>query len=158
MAEKVKKEEPVIIKVYLIVLFFCGVGLWLTARPVTAPKQVFLPKQSVSIDVDINNKIIDLLSSGGVTQDNIIKEYAAERSLKGEKWNEFYKTVRLVNKHSDDFEDSFRQIARSSGAGLSRTDNPDGSVTYKFFSTDKNYSNITLFNPPKSAQNKGLQR
>jgi len=129
--------------------------LWFTARPVTMPEKTFLPKQSVSADVDINNKVIDVLSSRGVTQDNIIKEYAAERTLKNEKWNEFYKTVRLVNKHSDDFEDSFRQIARSLGAGLSRTDNPDGSVTYKFFSTDKNYSNITMFNPPKSAQNKG---
>jgi hypothetical protein len=157
MAEKEKKEEPFIVKAYLIILFFCGVGLWFASHsaPETADKRSFLPKPSLSVDVDINNKVIDVLSSGGVKQDNIVKEYAAERSLKNEKWNEFYKTVRLVNKNSDDFENSFRQIARSLGTGLSRTDNPDASVTYKFYSIDKNYYNITLLNPPKSVQKKG---
>ncbi|MDR3113233.1 MAG: hypothetical protein LBU09_02545 [Endomicrobium sp.] len=154
MAEREKKEEPLIVKIYLIVLFFCGIGLWLASHPSGTVKQTFLPEKSALADIEINNKIIDVLSAGGVKQDNIVKEYAAERSLKNEKWNEFYKTVRLANRHSDYFEDSFRQIARSLGIGLSRTDNPDGSVTYKFYSPDKNYYNITLLNPSKAAQKK----
>ena len=158
MAEREKKEEPLIIKVYLIILFFCGIGLWFISIPEETVKQAFLPAKSAYVDIEINNKIIEALSAGGVKSENIVKEYAAERFLKNERWNEFYKTVRLVSKRSDDFENSFRHIARSLGAGLSRTDNPDGSVTYKFYSTDKNYSNITLLNPSKSAQKKAANK
>ncbi|MDR2192401.1 MAG: hypothetical protein LBO62_05955 [Endomicrobium sp.] len=158
MAEKEKKEEPIIIKAYLIVLFFCGVGLWFASSPSSDVKKTFFPKPHLSVDVDINNRVIDVLSAGGVKQNNIIKEYAAERSLKNEKWNEFYKTVRLVKKRADDFESSLRLIARSLGTGLSRTDNPDGSVTYKFYSTDKNYSNITFINPAKPANAKAANK
>jgi hypothetical protein len=158
MAEREKREEPLIIKIYLIILFFCGIGLWLASSPAGHVKGTFLPEKSASVDIELNNKIIEVLSASGVKQDNIVKEYAAERSLKNEKWNEFYKTVRLVSKRSDDFENSFRQIARSLGVGLSRTDNPDGSATYKFYSTDKNYSNITLLNPSRSAQKKAANK
>jgi len=150
MSQSENKNEPILIKVYLIILFFCGIGLWLAAQPSS--------KHILSVDVDINNQVNDTLSTKGVLQENILKQYARERSSRGASWNEFYKTVRLLHNHSSIFESDFRKIARSLKVGLSRTDNDDGSVTYKFYSPDRNYSNITFLNPKKFQKNKAAKK
>jgi hypothetical protein len=58
----------------------------------------------------------------------------------------------MVGKTARSFEKGVRSVVRSMRAGLSRTDNDDGSVTYKFYSPDKNYSNVIFMSPEKSSK------
>ena len=139
---KEKKQESPIIKLYIIILFFCGIGLWLAIHP--------HPKQKISIDAELDRRVVDALAAGGVTQGDILSQYVRERKTSRAQWNEFYKKIRLKDdKKAENFETSFRGIARSMEVGLSKTENPDTSITYKFFVPGRNYSNVTFVNPPK---------
>jgi len=131
------KKESILIKIYLIFLFICGIAVWLTIQPAN--------KQKISTDVILDKKIVDILVSHNIKQGNILKQFIRERSSNSMKWNEFYKTIEL-NKSAKikEFEKLFRSLARSMKIGLSRMDNPDGSVTYKFYSPSRTYSNITF--------------
>ena len=146
MSQEIKHESP-LIKIYIIVLFFCGIGLWFAMQ---SP-----PKQKISVDVELDRRITDSLSANGVTQGDILSQYARERETVSAQWNEFYKKIRLkTGRKAETFEPSFRAIARSVECGLSKTANPDGSVTYKFYVPDRNYSNITFVEPPKKSGKK----
>jgi len=139
-----KKQESVLVKVYILVLFLCGIGLWF------ATNNAGVPKQKLAIDVELEQKLVDALVAGGVAQSDVISQYARERETTTKTWNEFYKKIQLRgNKRSENFEDSFRAIARAMKLGLSKTENVDGTVTYKFYSANVNYSNITFINPKK---------
>lgn len=131
------KKESILIKIYLIFLFICGIAVWLTIQPAN--------KQKISTDVILDKKIVDILVSHNIKQGNILKQFIRERSSNAMKWNEFYKTIEL-NKSAKikEFEKLFRSLARSMKIGLSRMDNPDSSVTYKFYSPSRTYSNITF--------------
>ncbi|MDR1926279.1 MAG: hypothetical protein LBQ13_01135 [Endomicrobium sp.] len=132
-----KKRENMWIKIYIILLFLCGVGMWLSIQPVQ--------KHRLSIDVALNKRIVDVLVANDVVQDDILIQYRRERNKKTAQWNEFYKTVKLRSgKNLKSLEVSFRSIARSLKIGLSKVDNVDGSTTYKFYSPTKNYYNITF--------------
>jgi hypothetical protein len=131
------KKENILIKIYLIFLFICGIIVWLTIQPAN--------KQKISIDVILDKKIVDIFVSHNINQGNILKQFIKERSSNSMKWNEFYKTIEL-NKFAkiEEFEKLFRRLARSMKIELSRTDISDGSVTYKFYSPSRTYSNITF--------------
>jgi hypothetical protein len=134
-----EKKESLWIKVYIIILFFCGIGIWLSIQPVH--------KQKISVDIALDKRIVDVLVANGIIQEDILNQYVRERNTMVAQWNEFYKTVKLkAGKTAQSFETSFRSIARSMKIGLSKTDNVDGSVTYKFYSPNRNYSNVTLVN------------
>jgi hypothetical protein len=144
MPEKELKRESPIIKIYLILLFFCGIGLWLAVRPDA--------KHKLSIDIEIDNMLTEVLSKGSAQQE-VLSRYGRERKTRNAQWTEFYKKIRLKGKNTSfDYEEKFRKIARSLKVGLSRTYNSDGSVTYKFYSPDKTYSNVTFINPKKSSK------
>jgi len=155
MAEKDKKE-PVIIKIYVIILFLCGIGLWFAVQPAVHPAV----KSRTASDVEIDKKVVDALSAGGVKQEDILSQYAREMSAGNAQWSEFYKKIQLRGgNHSDNFENTFRSIARFFKVGLSRTENVDGSVTYKFYSSSgRNYSNVTFINPQKTEAGAGKAR
>lgn len=143
MANKEKKQESILIKFYILALFLCGIGLWFAVSGA--------PKQKISVDVELEQKIIDVLSANGVQQTDIVSQYARERETTSKVWNEFYKKIQLHgNKRSENFENALRAVARSMKLGLSKTDNVDGTVTYKFYSSNMNYSNITFINPKKT--------
>ncbi|MDR0956279.1 MAG: hypothetical protein LBL77_00145 [Endomicrobium sp.] len=130
-----KRQESFLIKIYITLLFFCGVCIWLS----------IVNKQKTTVDITLDKKIIDVLVTSDIVQDNIVKQYVRERTLKTAKWNEFYKTIRLkTEKTAQSFETNFRSIARSMKLELIRTDNVDGSVTYIFYSPNKIYYNITF--------------
>ena len=144
MTKKEKKQENLLIKIYLIALFLCGIGLWfaLTASP---------KDDKISVDVEVEQKVVDALSAGGVKQSDVISQYAKERETSSMQWNEFYKKIQLRDsKKPEHFENSFRAIARSTKLGLSKTDNVDGTVTYRFYSKNRNYSNVTFVSARKA--------
>jgi hypothetical protein len=132
-----KKKENMWIKVYIILLFFCGIGIWLSIQPIQ--------KHRLSIDVVLNKRIVDVLVANDIVQNDILTQYRKERNKKTAQWNEFYKTVKLKSgKNLKSLEISFRSIARSLKIGLSKVNNVDGSTTYKFYSPNRNYYNITF--------------
>jgi hypothetical protein len=136
VSEKERKES-FWVKIYIAALFFCGVALWYSMQP--------LQKNEVAIDIELDKKIVDILAVNGVEQGDIVKQYVQERSSKGSRWNEYYKSIKLnAESNSHIFESTFRSIARVMKVGLSVTENDDGSVTYKFYSPNRTYSNITF--------------
>ena len=138
MSHKVKKES-IWIKVYIIALFFCGVGMWFSAQSAH--------KHKVCTATMLDRRIMKVLIANGVIKNDIISQHIKERDIKTAVWNEFYKVIKLKSGETvKSFEKIFRSIASSMKMGLSRTDNDDGSVTYKFYLPGKNYSNITFVN------------
>ena len=141
MTNPEKKKENTLVKVYIFILFLCGIGLWL------AISNAGTPKQKLAVDVELEQKLVDALVANGVKQTDIISQYVKERETTSKEWSEFYKKIQLYgNKRPENFEDSFRSLARSMKLGLSKTDNSDGSITYKFYSSSVNYSNVTFVN------------
>ncbi|MDR2066941.1 MAG: hypothetical protein LBP57_03785 [Endomicrobium sp.] len=140
-----EKKESLWVKLYIIMLFFCGIAIWFCVQPIK--------KQEISIDIFIEKRIAETLIKRGATQDDILKQYVRERKVIGAKWNEFYKVIKLKpNQSVEFFQEDFRKIARDMKVGLSKLDNIDGSTTYRFYSPDRTYSNITVV-PVKSLKN-----
>jgi hypothetical protein len=139
------KKESVWIKMYIVVLFFCGIGIWFSMQPVYG--------QKIYTNVTLNRKIESVLAENGIIKNDILSQYARGRNKMIVAWNEFYKVIKLKSgKTAQFFEKSFRSVARSMKVGLSRTDSDDGLVTYKFYSPGKNYSNVTFISPKKSSK------
>jgi hypothetical protein len=131
------KKESILVKIYLIFLFVCGITVWLAIQPTNNNK--------ISTDVILDSQIVDILIHKRVKQEDILKQYIREKTTSVAQWNEFYKTIKIKRKVKiKEFEKSFRSLARSMKLGLSRIDNSDGSVTYKFYSPSRTYSNITF--------------
>jgi hypothetical protein len=132
-----EKKESLWVKLYIIMLFFCGIAIWFCVQPIK--------KQEISVDIFIEKRITETLIKRGATQDDILKQYVRERKVIGTKWNEFYKVIKLKpNQSAQFFQEDFRKIARDMKVGLSKLDNIDGSTTYRFYSPDRTYSNITV--------------
>jgi hypothetical protein len=139
------KIENIWIKLYIVILFFFGVAIWFCIEPIK--------KQNISLDVSIDKKIVETLIEKGITQGDILKQYVRERKTTSAKWDEFYKVIKLrPNQNVQFLQDEFRQIARDMKVGLNRLDNIDGSVTYRFYSPDRTYYNMTVV-PVKSLKN-----
>jgi hypothetical protein len=144
VSHKVRKES-IWVKMYVIVLFFCGIGIWFSIQPAH--------NQKIYTNAALNRKIESVLVENGIVKNDILSQHIRERNKKTAAWNEFYKIIKLKSgKTARTFEKSFRSVARSMKVGLSRTDNADGSVTYKFYSPDKNYFNVTFMSPKKSSK------
>jgi hypothetical protein len=151
LADKGQNKENFLIKIYILALFLCGIGLWFAVN--TAPKE------KVSVDIQLEHKIVDALAANGVKQTDIISQYVRERETTTKLWNEFYKKIKLQgDKRPENFENSLRTIARSMKLGLSKTNNVDGSVTYKYYSSNINYSNITFISPKKTISSSSSKR
>jgi hypothetical protein len=144
MSHKARKES-IWIKMYVIVLFFCGIGIWFSIPLVHS--------QKIYTNVALNRKIESVLIENGIIKNDVLSQHIRERNKMTAAWNEFYKIIRLKSgKTARSFEKGFRSVARSMKVGLSRTDNDDGSVTYRFYSPGENYSNVTFMSPKKSSK------
>jgi hypothetical protein len=131
------RKESIFIKAYITVLFFCGVGIWFSIQSAH--------DQNIYTNVALNRKIESVLVKNGIVKNAILSQCIKEKNKRKAAWNEFYKIIKLKsNKTAQSFEKSFRSAARSMEVGLSRMDNGNGSVTYKFYLPGKNYSNITF--------------
>jgi hypothetical protein len=131
------KKESIWIKVYLIFLFICGIAVWFALQHENS--------QRTSIDVILDKKIVEILVSNRVKQEDILKQFTRERTENAVRRNEFYKKIKLKKATKiKDFKKSFRSLVRSMKIGLSRIDNSDGSITYKFYSPSRTYSTITF--------------
>ncbi|AKL97514.1 hypothetical protein [Endomicrobium proavitum] len=142
MSEKEKRKESFVIKIYIVILFLLGVGVWLSVHPDS--------KEKISLDVELNKRVVNALVANGIKQEDIVSEYQRERDTSRASWIEFYKTIKLQKgKSAQSFETGLRSVARSVKVGLQKTENSqEGSVTYKFFDKNRSYSNVTFISFP----------
>jgi hypothetical protein len=82
-----EKRESIWIKIYIAMLFLCGIGLWCAICPVD--------KHKVTTDAALDEKIVTVLAENGIVKDNVLSKYAKQRNAKATKWNEFCKTIKL---------------------------------------------------------------
>jgi hypothetical protein len=139
-----KSKESFLIKIYIVLFFLLGIGLWISINATD-------PRGKLLVDVELDQKINDILFSAGINQADIIKQYGKESGDKNAEWTQYYKTIRLKNRAQlTQIENLFRQTARSSKIGLERAVNADKSITYKFYSQkSRTYSNVTfIVSPP----------
>jgi hypothetical protein len=138
-----KKKESAFVKVYLVLFFLLGIGFWFSLNASKIDKDL-------DMDTEINQKVNDILFSAGVSQPDIIKQYGKELSDKSTKWTQYYKSVNLKDdKQLKEIEAEFRQLARSSKAGLKKM-NFDRSTAYQFYFQNRAYLNITFNLPQKT--------
>jgi hypothetical protein len=82
-----EKRESIWIKLYIVMLFLCGIGLWRVICPVN--------KHKIPTDVALDEKIVGVLAANGIVKNEVLSQYARKRNAKATKWNEFYEAVKL---------------------------------------------------------------
>jgi hypothetical protein len=145
-------QEPFFIKIYIVLLFLLGIVICFSTQEGN--------KRRAKSDVELDNKVIGILSNNSINQGDIIAQYAKEMEDKTALWTQYHKKIRIRDiDYLDKFDFDFRELARSMNLGLTKTLNADGSITYEFYSTPKMvYSNITFIVPRGSIVNKGINK
>jgi hypothetical protein len=131
---------------YVIVLFFCGIGIWFSVRPAH--------NRETYTNAALSRKIESVLVKNGIVKDNILSQHIKEKNKMAAARNEFYRIIKLKSSKTvlSLLKKALGVLPAPWKVGLSRMDNADGSVTYKFYSPGKNYSNITFMRPKKSSK------
>lgn len=160
MAKEEKQKSGCLIKIYLLILFIAGIILAMSYQSAkknssqTEEKQT--QKQTTSVesktvspkeplDVMLDNNIITALTSSGLQQQDVIKQYVKEMKNKGVTYNQYYKEIKLPKgKKAENFEPILKTIARNFKVGLNKTKNKDGSLKYSFYNNKTTYSEIVL--------------
>jgi hypothetical protein len=168
MAEN--KKEGFLVKIYLAVLFLCGIALWFSfsaggksikryalqvkesaaeiKQTASELKQTPPDKNEVNtFDLDLEKSLQTTLVANGIDQTKLISQYAREKKDRNGGWTQFYKKIRLSrNAKTDKFENSFAALARTFKTALKKNINEDKSVTYTFYSSKNNreYSFVTF--------------
>ena len=134
------KRNGLLIKIYLFILFVCGIILGFSF--LSAEKN----KLTV-IDTSLDNNLVTALTSNGIEQINVVSQFIKEVKINGITCNEYYKTIKLSEKQKpENFEPIFKTIARNFKIDLSKTKYKDGSYKYTFYDNKRTYSVITLTN------------
>jgi hypothetical protein len=82
-----EKRESIWIKIYIALLFLCGIGLWRAICPVD--------KHKIPADIALDEKIVGVLAANGIVKDEVLSRYTRQRNAKTTKCNEFYETIKL---------------------------------------------------------------
>jgi hypothetical protein len=86
MLHKVRKES-IWIKIYVIVLFFFGIGIWVSIQSVH--------NQKIYTNTGLNRKIESVLVENGIIKNDSLSQYIRKRNKMTDAWNEFYKIIKL---------------------------------------------------------------
>jgi hypothetical protein len=114
-----KKNESVWTKMYIMLLFFFGIGIWIAIQPVQSHK--------LSIDPVLNKRIVDVLITNDTVQDDVLQQCIVTKNKKTKQWNKFYETIKL----------KFWNNLRFLNVGFKN-------IADRFYSKNKSYSNITF--------------
>ncbi|MBQ3834515.1 MAG: hypothetical protein II816_03265 [Elusimicrobia bacterium] len=160
MSKEEKQKNGCLIKIYLLILFVAGIILAMSYQSAknntsqTEEKQT--QKQITSIEnktvstkepfeVMLDNNIITALTSNGLQQQDVVKQYVKEMKNKGKSYNQYYKEIKLPKgKKAENFEPILTTIARNFKVGLNKTKNKDGSFKYSFYNNKIIYSELVL--------------
>jgi hypothetical protein len=82
-----KNKKSILVKIYLMLLFICGMVVWFTIRPAS--------KQKISTNIILEKNLVNILASNNIKLKNILKQSIRGRNFNSIKWNEFYKITEL---------------------------------------------------------------
>jgi len=138
MTKENKQNSGVLTRIYLILLFGLGVMLGFSFISFNENK-IFIADQK------LDNAVVSVLTSNGVSQSSVVIQFAKENKIKGAVYNEYYKKIKIPkNKKIKNFELSFKNLAVNFKIDLSKTIYKDGSCKYIFYDKDRTYSTVVL--------------
>lgn len=136
MSKKQKKQSSIIVKIYILILFLCGVILGLSF--INAGKG-----GRANIDAKLDNDLVTVLVANGIKQEDVIAQYVREKKYGDSVYNQYYKNIFLPdNKKIKSFELQFKTLARNFKIDISKNVEPDKSNKYVFYDKDKIYSTV----------------
>lgn len=136
MSKKQKRQSSIIVKIYILILFICGVILGLSF--INAGKN-----SRGNIDAKLDNDLVTILVSNGIKQEDVIAQYVREKKYENSVYNQYYKNIFLPdNKKIESFELQFKTLARNFKIDISKNVEPDKSNKYVFYDKDKIYSTV----------------
>jgi hypothetical protein len=138
MSQKQKKQSSIVVKLYIFILFVCGIILGLSF--------VIAGKNSQNmIDQKLDNDLVTILVANGIKQEDVIVQYIKEKKDKNQIYNQYYKNIYLSNnKKIENFGLQFKILARNFKIDISKNVEPDKSCKYVFYDKNRTYS-IVVF-------------
>ena len=130
------KPKKFLVKIYLLVLFIAGMILGFSYQSAR-------DKKVVDFEQMLDNNVVTVLTSNGISQNNVISQYVKEIRIKGRVCHEYYKKIELSkSKKAENFEPSFKTIARNFKIELKKIKYKNGAYRYSFSDKIRTYSII----------------
>jgi hypothetical protein len=130
------KPKKFLVKIYLLVLFIAGMILGFSYQSAR-------DKKVVDFEQMLDNNVVTVLTSNGISQNNVISQYVKEIRIKGRVCHEYYKKIELSkSKKAENFEPSFKTVARNFKIELKKIKYKNGAYRYSFSDKIRTYSII----------------
>ena len=137
MIKKQKKQSSIIVKVYIFILFVCGILIGLSF--------VSTDKNKELIEQKLDNDLVTILVTNDITQEDVISQYIKEAKNGDQIYNQYYKNIYLPNnKKISNIELQFKTLARNFKIDISKNVEPDKSYRYVFYDKNKTYSTVVF--------------
>jgi len=135
MSKKQKKQNSITVKVYIFILFVCGIILGLSFIS-TDKKQNFIEQK-------LDNDLVTILVANGIEQKDVIIQYVRETKNGNQIYNQYYKNIYFPNnKKIANIELQLKILARNFKIDISKNIEPDKSCKYVFYDKNKAYSTV----------------
>ncbi len=146
MTKKQKKQSSFLVKIYIFVLFICGIFLGLSY--ISGNKQQG-KHSGVAVEQKLDNDVVTVLVANGIGQENVAKQYIKEITDKKGVYGSHYKKIILPKgKNPENFEPQFRTLSRNFKIEMSKKLDGESSCEYVFFDKKRIYSTV-VFVPKK---------
>ncbi|MDD5021195.1 MAG: hypothetical protein PHR82_03540 [Endomicrobiaceae bacterium] len=138
MTKKQKKQSSVIVKVYIFILFVCGIILGLSFISTDKNNQNFIEQK-------LDNDLVTILVANDIEQGDVIAQYIKESKNGNQIYNQYYKNIYLPNnKKIANIELQLKILARNFKINISKNVEPDKSYKYIFYDKNKTYSTVVF--------------
>lgn len=128
------KLKKLLIKIFLLVLFIAGMILGFSYQSAK-------DKKVIDFEQKLDNSVITALTSNGISQNDVISQFVKEVRIKGRICHEYNKKIELPkSKKADNFEPSFKTIARNFKIELTKRKYRNGAYRYSFSDKTRTYS------------------
>ncbi|GAB1401424.1 hypothetical protein MASR1M68_03350 [Elusimicrobiota bacterium] len=136
MTKKQKKQSSIMAKVYIFILFLCGIVLGFSF--ISSGKNT-----KNLIEQKLENDLITILVSNGLGQEDVISQYIKEAKNGDKIYNQYYKNIYLPDtKKIASIELQLKILARNFKIDMSKNVEPDKSYKYVFYDKNRTYSTI----------------
>lgn len=139
MSQKQKKQSSsIIVKLYIFILFVCGIILGLSFISTDKNKKNFIEQK-------LDNDLVTILVANDIDQEDVIAQYIKESKNENQIYNQYYKNIYLAdNKKIANIELQFKILARNFKIDISKNVEPDKSYKYVFYDKNKTYSTVVF--------------
>ncbi len=126
--------KKILVKIFLLILFIVGMILGFSY-------QAAKDKKVIDFEQMLDNSVVTALTSNGIDQNDVISQFVKEIRIKGRVCHEYNKKIELPkSKKAENFEPSFKTIARNFKIELTKRKFRNGSYRYSFSDKTRTYS------------------